>query len=151
MGTFELQDHDPTKLYDPLPLQFVYKLKIKDCDFDSCIHKARLVIMGNLQYEWEYTSTYAPTAKLWTVRALAAITAQEGLTLKKFDLTGAFLVADLPEETELYVEIPSYSIPDNKVLQLRKALYGGKSSGAMYAQEIKGWLTQYVFVPCTVD
>ena len=33
MGTFELQDRDPTKLYDLLPLQFVYKLKIKDDDF----------------------------------------------------------------------------------------------------------------------
>jgi hypothetical protein len=32
--------------YDPLPLQFVYKFKIKDRDFDNCIYKARLVPGG---------------------------------------------------------------------------------------------------------
>ena len=80
-----------------------------------------------------HRDTYAPTAKLWTIRALAAIAAQEGLKMRKFNLTGAFLVADMPDDIELYVEIPGYKLPSGKVLRLRKALYGGKSSGALYA------------------
>ncbi len=34
---------DPPDDYNPLPLQFVYKLKIKNRDFDNCIYKVRLV------------------------------------------------------------------------------------------------------------
>ena len=149
MGTFELVDIDPTKKYDPLPLQFVYKLKVKDGDFENCVPKARLVIMGHLQYEEEYGDTYAPTARLWVVRTLAAIAAQEGLVMKKFDLTGAFLVADINKE--LYVQIPGYEPPRGKIVKLKKALYGGKSSGALYAQEIRGWLEEYGFKTCSVD
>ena len=118
MGTFELVDKEPGRHYDPLPLQFVYKLKVKDGDFENCIPKARLVVMGHLQYEEEYGETYAPTARLWVIRTLAAIAAQEGLVMKKFDLTGAFLVADM--DRELYVQIPGYDPPRGKIIRLKK-------------------------------
>jgi hypothetical protein len=52
--------------YDPLPLQFVYKLKVKDGDFDNCMCKARLVTRGDLQYVTEHGSTYDPTARLFS-------------------------------------------------------------------------------------
>ena len=149
MGAFEFEDEQEGREYDPLPLQFVYKLKVKDGNFDNCIYKARLVIMGHLQYDDEYGDTYAPTARLWVVRAMAAIAAQEGLTMKKFDLTGAFLVADM--DRELYVQIPGYNQPRGKVLRLKKALYGGKSSGALFAKEISTWLKSKGFEPCSVD
>ncbi len=106
MGTFELVAKPPN--HDPLPLQFVCKLKVKDGDFNNCIYKARLVMRGNLQYEHKYGDTYAPTARLWVVRTMAAIAAQEGLVMKKFDLTGAFLVAEM--DHKLYVSIPGYNV-----------------------------------------
>jgi hypothetical protein len=40
MGTFVLTDVPPD--HDPLPPQLVYKLKVKDGNFDNCINKARL-------------------------------------------------------------------------------------------------------------
>jgi hypothetical protein len=43
MGAFEFEDEQEGREYDPLPLQFVYKLKVKDGNFDNCIYKARLV------------------------------------------------------------------------------------------------------------
>jgi hypothetical protein len=147
MGTFELVAKPDN--FDPLPLQFVYKLKVKDGDFDNCIYKARLVMRGNLQYEHEYGDTYAPTARLWVVRTMAAIAAQEGLVMKKFDLTGAFLVAE--QDTELYVNIPGYDVPDGKAIRLKKALYGGKSSGALYAKEIRAFLEGLGFKATSVD
>ncbi len=104
---------------------------------------------GNLQYEIEYGDTYAPTAKLWTIRTLAALASQEGFQLKKFYLTGAFLVADM--DRTLYVEIPGYKLPEGKALLLKKALYGGRSSGALYAKEISTWLKDYGFQPTSVD
>jgi hypothetical protein len=149
MDTFELVDRPKDAVYDPLPLQFVYKLKVKDGDFDNCIYKARLVVRGNLQYKHEYGDTYAPTAKLQTVRTLAALAAQGGLMLKKFDLTGAFLIAK--NDKTLFVEIPGYGIPDGKALRLNKALYGGRSSGALYAKEISTWLKSQGFKSTSVD
>jgi hypothetical protein len=53
---------------------------------------------------------------------MLAIAAQEDLALMKFDLTGAFLVADM--DTTLYVDIPGYELPSNEALLLKKALYG---------------------------
>jgi len=147
MGTFQLVDRP--RDYNPLPLQFVYKLKIQDGNYDKCTYKARLVMRGNLQYEHEYGDTYAPTARMWAIRTLAALAAQEGMTLKKFDLTGAFLVADM--DRTLYVEIPGYDIPDGKAILLKKALYGGRSSGALYAKEISTWLTNYGFKSTSID
>jgi hypothetical protein len=103
--TFVLVDRPGN--YDPIPLQFIYKLKVKDCNYSEGIPKALLVMMGNLQYEDEHGDTYAPTAKLWVIRAMAAIAAQEGLTMKKFDLTGAFLNATMPADPKEYVQIPA--------------------------------------------
>ncbi len=57
-----------------------------------------------MQYVTGHGSTYAPTARLSTIRALTAIAAQQGYTLKKFDLTGAFLVANI--DRPLFIEIP---------------------------------------------
>jgi hypothetical protein len=145
--TFEMTDRPAN--YDPLPLQFVYKLKVTNGDYENGVPKARLVAMGNLQYDDEYGDTYAPTARLWTVRALAAIAAQEGLTMKKFDLTGAFLIADM--DKPIYVQIPGYDLPKDKAILLKKALYGTKNAGALYSKEIKKWLTEYGFKATTVD
>ena len=69
-GTFQLVDRPSDYEYDPIPLQFVYKLKIKDGDYEHGVPKARLVLMGNLQYEYEYGDTYAPTARLWVIRTM---------------------------------------------------------------------------------
>jgi hypothetical protein len=69
--------------------------------------------------------------------------------MKKFDLTGAFLVADM--DRPLYVDIPGYKVPKGKAPLLKKALYGGRSSGALYAKEISSWLRDYGFIPTTVD
>ena len=147
MGTFLLVNHPAN--YDPLPLHFVYKLKVKDGNFNNVNYKARLVMRGNLQYDHEYGETYAPTARLWSIRTLTAIAVQEGLTLQKFDLTSAFLVANI--QRELYVEILGYAVPDGKALMLKKALYGGRDSCALYSREITSWLRSYGFQLTSVD
>ncbi len=45
----------------------------------------------------------------------------------------------------------SQDLPKNKELLLKKALYGTKSSGALYAKEIAKWFKEYCFEPCSVD
>jgi hypothetical protein len=48
------------------------------------------------------------------------------------------------------IRIPT-TTPRGKFVRLWKALYGGKSSGALYAQEICSWLDSYGFETCSVD
>jgi hypothetical protein len=55
--TFELVTRPSEHEYDPLPLQFVYKLKVKGGDYENGEPKARCVAMGNLQYDYEYGDT----------------------------------------------------------------------------------------------
>jgi hypothetical protein len=76
---------------------------------------------------------------------MAALAAQEGFIMKKFDLTGAFLVADMDRPLYVARDIPEYKVPKGKALLLKKVLYGGRSSGALYAKEISNWLKDYGF------
>jgi len=95
---------------------------------------------GSLQYESEpeYTITYFPTARLFSLRTLCTIAAQEGLTLHKWDITAAFIssLIDVPQ----YVSIPGVEPPPGKAILLKRALYGGKSSGALYHCYINNFL-----------
>jgi len=147
MGCFELVDR-PDK-YDPIPLMMRYKLKTVDGDFEHPRYKARLVMQGNLQYEHEYTCSYAPTARMFSLRTFCAIAAQMGLTLHKFDLKAAFVTADV--DTVQHVLIPGYKVPEGKAVLLKKALYGSKSAGALYHKDINKFLLDYGFKANSAD
>ena len=149
MGTFEVVDKPDS--YDPLPCKFTYKRKVEDGNFENSIYKARLVMQGNMMYEDEFGETYTPTARMWVVRMLTSIAAQKGLLAFKFDLKGAFMVASQPDENEIYVTIPGFPIPEGKAIRLRKALYGGRSSGALYFSEISTFLKEYGFKATSTD
>jgi hypothetical protein len=49
------------------------------------------------------------------------------------------------------VEILGYGVPDGKAILLKKALYGGCSSGALYSKEITNFLLAQGFKPTSVD
>lgn len=92
--------------------------------------KARLVAKGFTQsYSIDYEETFAPVAKLNSIRVLLSLVANQEWPLQQLDIKNAFLNGDLEEE--VYMEVPpGLDTHENfgKVCKLRKSLYGLKQS-----------------------
>ncbi|RVW98037.1 Retrovirus-related Pol polyprotein from transposon RE1 [Vitis vinifera] len=103
--------------------KWIYKIKTR---FDGSVerYKARLVAKGFTQeYGIDYEETFAPVARISSVRALLAVAAARKWDLFQMDVKNVFLNGDLSEE--VYMQPPhGLSIESNKVCHLRRALYG---------------------------
>ncbi|XP_027905827.1 uncharacterized protein LOC114165383 [Vigna unguiculata] len=124
-NTLELADYPKDK--DIIGVKWVFKTKLNP---DGTIHKhkARLVAKGySQQPRVDYNETFAPVARLDTIRTLIALAAQKGWSIYQLDFKSAFLNGVLEEE--IYIEQPPGFVvkgQEAKVLRLKKALYGLK-------------------------
>ena len=129
-----------------ITLKWVYKLK-KDEARAVIKHKACLVACGFVeQEEVNFDDAFVPVVWMESIRLLLALAAQEGWRVHHMDIKSAFLNGDLKEE--VYVHQPSgFVIPgkENKVLRLRKALYGLRQAPRAWNAKLDSTLKQMGF------
>ena len=82
-----------------------------------------------LSFGVDYEETFAPVAKLNSVRVILSLAANLDWPLHQLDIKNAFLNDELEEE--VYMQIPlgcEVANTSNKVCKLQKSLYGLKQS-----------------------
>ncbi|RVW98707.1 Copia protein [Vitis vinifera] len=126
-GTWTITDLPVGKR--PVGCKWIFTIKYK-ADGSVERFKARLVARGFTQsYGIDYQETFAPVAKLNTIRILLSLAVNQDWCLQQLDIKNAFLNGDLEEED--YMEIPpgfEESLAKNQVCKLQKSLYGLKQS-----------------------
>jgi hypothetical protein len=105
-------------------------------------NKARLTAKGYSQIEGlDFGETYAPVARLESIRILLAYATYHGFKLYQIDVKSAFLNGPIKEE--IYVEQPpgfKDSKYPNHVYKLSKALYGLKKAPRAWYECLRDFL-----------
>src|SRR6266498_2605339 len=116
-------------------------------------YKARLVAKGYSQtYGIDYDETFAPVAKMSTVRALISCATTFGWPLHQLDVKNAFLHGDLQEE--VYMEIPPGFMnhqASREVCRLKKSLYGLKQSPRAWFDRFRRAICDMGYTQCNED
>jgi len=143
-NTWELVDLPPG--CKPIKCKLLFKRK-RRVDGSVERHKVRLVAKGFTQkHGIDYFDTYAPVARIATIRLLIAIAAIHKLVIHQMDVKTAFLNGELDEE--IYMEQPEgFVMPgqEKKVCRLRKSLYGLKQAPKQWHQKFDQVILAYGF------
>jgi len=140
--------------------------------------KARLVAKGFAQRPGiHFHQTFAPVARMSSIRLLVALAAKHGMSIHQLDITTAYLNGSIEES--IYMEPPNYIIEslevliskenkrselyrkakamlrelDNgdKVCLLKKSLYGLKQAGRNWYNTLNKVLKKYGAIPLNAD
>lgn len=149
-GTWTMKDLPPGK--KAIGSKWVYKIKYNS---DRIVErlKARVVVRGDTQVAGlDYTETFAPVAKMVSVRLFLAVVVAKNLELHQMDINNAFLYGDLHEEVYMRPP-PGFSSPSgpNKVCRLRKSLYGLRQSPRNWFAMLASALKSYGFLQSHAD
>jgi len=134
--------------------KWVFRLK-KDAEGRIVKWKARLVARGFTQvYGVDYFETFAPVARLASIRTILAIAARNNWEIEMFDFHSAYLNGVLDDNEDIYMEQPPYHEVKNcsqYVVKLKKSLYGLKQAGRKWYDSLCRSLAEIGFTRSMAD
>ncbi len=143
-GCFKLADTgEITNNYQKIPLLWTFAVK-----FDGR-HRARLVAGGHKTQDLT-TNYYSGVIELETIRILFAIAIIACLKCVAGDVASAYIQA-FTNEKVYTIAGQEFGPWKGKVIIIVKALYGMKSSGAMWHQNFSDNMRDLGFRPCKAD
>ena len=83
-------------------------------------------------YDVDYYETFAPVAKLASIRSILTIAARNDWPIDMFDFHSAFLNNQLDADEDIYMEQPPHHTaadPDRYIVKLHKSIYSLKQAG----------------------
>ncbi|KAL6345184.1 hypothetical protein AAG906_015667 [Vitis piasezkii] len=117
------------------------------------IPKSRVVAQGFTQhFGVDYKETFAPVAKMSTVKVLLSVAANHGWSLSQMDVKNAFLHGELEEE--VYMKIPPghpLCGDPSRVCKLNKSIYGLKQSPRAWHAKLSSTLEDLGFTRSSAD
>jgi hypothetical protein len=129
-----------------ISVKWIYKTK-QDVEGNVQKHKERLVARSfTKQPRIDFNKTFAPVARMDTVRTVLAISVQNRWPVYQMDVKSTFFNEHLEEE--VYVEQPQgYEVPrqEDKVYRLKKEVYGLKQAPRARYSQIDSYLTHNGF------
>ncbi|KAL2237830.1 UNVERIFIED_CONTAM: Retrovirus-related Pol polyprotein from transposon RE1 [Sesamum indicum] len=148
--TWKVTDLPPNRR--TIGCKWLYKVKLNP-DGSIDIYKARLVAKGYSQVEGEdYSDCFAPVAKSVTVRIFLAVAVGKGWPMHHLDVNNAFLHGTIDEDIYIYMDTPQgYNIPQGKVCELEKSLYGLKQTSRKWNEEFTNKVREFGFEQCSHD
>jgi transposase InsO family protein len=112
-------------------------------------YKSRLVAQGFSQVLGrDYNETFAPVCKMSSFRSLIALAGPKNLHLEHLDVKTAFLQAELPEDSTIYMRQPRFFEKpgqENKVCLLKKGLYGLKQGQRVWNKKFEAAMAKLGF------
>ncbi|WKA11488.1 hypothetical protein VitviT2T_028982 [Vitis vinifera] len=116
-------------------------------------YKAKLVAKGFTQtYGIDYQETFAPVAKINSIRVLLSLAVNSNWPLHQLDVKNVFLNGDLEEEV-LMSPPPGFeeSFGVGKVCKLKKSLYGLKQSPRAWFEHFGKVIKHYGYTQSQAD
>lgn len=134
----------------PLSTKWVFTIK-RDAAGKLEKYKGRLVVRGfEQQAGRDYDQTFAPVARIDSVRTMLALCAVKDWCLTQFDISTAFLNGKIEER--VYIEPPAgLSVDHGQCLKLDKALYGLKQAPRAWNSTFNAVLIDLGFTPTISD
>ena len=133
--------------------KWVYTIKTNQDGEET--YKARFVAKGYSQIpDVDYQETFAPTARMSSVRMLLQRAVQSDMVIHQMDVKTAYLNA--PIDCEIYIEQPEgfetkAQNGEKLVCKLKKSLYGLKQSGRNWNNLLHNYLIDENFIQSLAD
>jgi hypothetical protein len=94
----------------------------------------------------DYEETFAPVAKMITVRTVISIAASQGWPLHQMDVKNDFLHGDLKEDIYMTPPPGLFSSSSSTVCKLKRSLYGLKQALRAWFEKFRSTLLRFSFV-----